>query len=152
MKNITIYLDNCCFNRPYDDQSYVSVNLETEAKLAIQELLSDNKLSLLWSFILDFENNANPDEIIRDEIFLWRKKASSIIFNNDTLIIKAKKLKELGFGNKDALHLPAAIEGKADYFITVDKRILNKKNYVNDVVIFNPIDFISFLEEVKNET
>ena len=75
MERVLVYLDNCCFNRPYDDQSYLSVNLETEAKLAIQELINDNKLNLAWSFILDFENNANPDEIIRDEIFLsasWR--------------------------------------------------------------------------------
>ena len=32
-----IYLDNCCFNRPYDDQSYLIVHLETEAKLFIQK-------------------------------------------------------------------------------------------------------------------
>ena len=26
-----IYLDNCCYNRPYDDQSYMRINLETQA-------------------------------------------------------------------------------------------------------------------------
>ena len=26
-----IYLDNCCYNRPYDDQSYLNVSLETQA-------------------------------------------------------------------------------------------------------------------------
>ena len=35
-----IYLDNCCYNRPYDDQSYMRINLETQAKLHIQ-VLSD---------------------------------------------------------------------------------------------------------------
>ncbi len=25
-----IYLDNCCFNRPYDDQAHLLVQLETE--------------------------------------------------------------------------------------------------------------------------
>lgn len=28
-----IYLDNCCYNRPYDDQSQVRIQLETQAKL-----------------------------------------------------------------------------------------------------------------------
>jgi len=38
-----IYLDNCCFNRPYDNQDSVAVRLETEAKLYIQEdVKSDN--------------------------------------------------------------------------------------------------------------
>lgn len=32
-----LYLDNCVFNRPYDDQSSIRVRLEAEAKLNIQE-------------------------------------------------------------------------------------------------------------------
>lgn len=28
-----IYLDNCCFNRPYDDQTQAKVLFETQAKL-----------------------------------------------------------------------------------------------------------------------
>lgn len=30
-----IYLDNCCFNRPYDDQSHLGIRLESDAKLYI---------------------------------------------------------------------------------------------------------------------
>lgn len=55
-----VYLDNCCFNRPFDDQSLLSVRLETEAKLGIQEQIKSGRFSLGWSYILDFENNANP--------------------------------------------------------------------------------------------
>ena len=32
-KHMKIYLDNCCYNRPYDDQSYLSISLETQAKM-----------------------------------------------------------------------------------------------------------------------
>ena len=32
-----IYLDNCMFNRPFDEQAHIRIRLETEAKLAIQE-------------------------------------------------------------------------------------------------------------------
>ena len=31
-----VYLDNCCYNRPFDEQAQLSVHLETEAKLEIQ--------------------------------------------------------------------------------------------------------------------
>jgi hypothetical protein len=41
-----IYLDNCCFNRSYDDQSHYRVNLETQAKLYVQEQILDKKHSL----------------------------------------------------------------------------------------------------------
>lgn len=36
-----IYLDNCCFNRPFDDQEQLRVRLETEAKLRIQHLMRE---------------------------------------------------------------------------------------------------------------
>jgi hypothetical protein len=35
--NERIYLDNCCFNRPYDDQAYLTIKLESEAKLFVQK-------------------------------------------------------------------------------------------------------------------
>ena len=57
-----IYLDNCCFNRPYDDQSNIRIRLETEAKSYIQNLIKEGKVRLVWSYILDFENAQNPFE------------------------------------------------------------------------------------------
>lgn len=38
-----IYLDNCCFNRPFDDQSQIRIRLESEAKLKIQEEIQVKK-------------------------------------------------------------------------------------------------------------
>ena len=32
---IKVYLDNCAYNRPYDDQSQAKIELETQAKLKI---------------------------------------------------------------------------------------------------------------------
>ena len=32
----TLYLDMCCFNRPYDDQTQTRIRLETQAKLELQ--------------------------------------------------------------------------------------------------------------------
>ena len=54
-----IYLDNCSYNRPYDDQSQMRVYLETQAKLHIQELIREGKLELVTSYVLDYENQAN---------------------------------------------------------------------------------------------
>jgi hypothetical protein len=41
-----IYLDNCCFNRPFDDQSQTRVRLEAEAKLEIQRRIKDKAIEL----------------------------------------------------------------------------------------------------------
>jgi hypothetical protein len=62
-----VYLDNCCFNRPFDDQAPVRIRLETEAKMQIQQAIKDGRLLLVWSYILDYENALNLDEDRRDE-------------------------------------------------------------------------------------
>ena len=51
-----LYLDNCCFNRPYDNQEQLKIYLETQAKLAIQEQIITGKYELIWSYILEYEN------------------------------------------------------------------------------------------------
>ena len=63
-----IYLDNCCLNRPFDNQLDIKIRLETEAKLYIQYLIKKKKLQIVWSYILDFENSKNPFEERKQQI------------------------------------------------------------------------------------
>jgi len=49
-----IYLDMCCFNRPYDDQGPARIRLETEAKVLLQQKVKDAECDLVWSAALDF--------------------------------------------------------------------------------------------------
>lgn len=68
MEKLRVYLDNCAYNRPYDDQTQMRINLETQAKLHIQELIRDQKLELVTSYVLDFENSQSRYEIQRTAI------------------------------------------------------------------------------------
>ena len=52
-----IYLDNCCFNRPYDDQTQIRISLETQAKLYVQGLVRERKVELVTSYVLWYENS-----------------------------------------------------------------------------------------------
>ncbi len=54
-----IYMDNCCYNRPYDDQTYIRIHLETEAKLHIQDLVKRGEIELVTSYMLEYENGKN---------------------------------------------------------------------------------------------
>ena len=58
-----IYLDNCCYNRPYDDQTQIRISLETQAKLYVQDLVKDKKLDLVTSYVLWYENVNSVDDI-----------------------------------------------------------------------------------------
>jgi hypothetical protein len=70
-----IYLDNCCFNRPFDDQSQLKIRLEAETKLKIQEDIRSGKYVLIWSYILDYENSKNPFQERHKQIAKWRNYA-----------------------------------------------------------------------------
>ena len=140
MHKIKVYLDNCCFNRPYDNQNNLLVFLETEAKLFIQELIHSKKLTLVWSFVLDYENEANPFDERKFSISAW-KNLSTVDCNlcNEIANI-AGYLLNIGLRQKDASHIACAIYAGADYFITTDKKILNKN--VQGINLINPIDFV----------
>ena len=63
-KEIRVYLDNCCYNRPYDDQSQVRISLESQAKLEIQARIKDGKIKLVTSYMTEYENAQNPIEFL----------------------------------------------------------------------------------------
>ena len=142
-----IYLDNCCFNRPYDEQSSFSIKFETEAKLIIQDLVRENKIDLSWSYILDYENDKNPDTMRKTEIWKWKTLSSDFVIEVDEIILKAEEIVKNGLNSFDALHLACAIHAKCDYFITVDRGILKKNSIFSEYLeIMNPIEFIVKLE------
>jgi len=146
MNKLKIYLDNCCFNRPYDDQSNLVVSLETEAKLFIQDLILSGELMLVWSFILDYENNDNPFYERKHSISAWRKLSVTDCNLCDEIVNIARNLLNIGLRQKDASHIACAIYAEADYFITTDKKILNKS--VQGISLINPIDFVRrYLDE-----
>jgi len=46
MAKIKVYLDNCTYNRPFDDQTQIKITLETEAKRHIQRLITEKVIDL----------------------------------------------------------------------------------------------------------
>ncbi len=141
-----IYLDNCCFNRPFDDQTQLSIYLETQAKLFVQQKIISKEYSLVWSYILEFENKQNPFEFRRDTIIKWKSIADTMVYENEEIILLAEKMYEKGVKAKDALHISSALYAKSKYFLTTDKKLLNKNKDIEDITIINPIDFTREME------
>ncbi len=145
-----VYLDNCCFNRPFDDQTLLSIRLETEAKLYVQEQIKGGALSLGWSYILDYENAANPCEERRAEIQRWENLADCCAEETPEIIDLMKRFVEIGLKPLDALHVASAAFLDCDIFLTVDKGILRKSLMAGDIKIMSPIDFL-MEREVEND-
>jgi predicted nucleic acid-binding protein len=140
MGTLKVYLDNCAYNRPFDDQSDIRIRLESEAKLFIQEQIKEKQIDLVWSSVNDFENNDNPSPEKRDRITAWKGIAAVQCYMNEAILIKALELQSLNLRAKDALHIAAAMYSQCDCFITTDKKILNKK--IDGIAVINPLVFV----------
>lgn len=137
-----VYLDNCCFNRPFDDQSQIRVRLESEAKLKIQEEIRSRRLRLTWSYILDYENSKNPYQERKERIKSWNRYEEGDIQESPELLEAANLLKGKGFQKIDCLHIAGAILSKCEYFLTTDDGILKRAKVVDNIKIDDPIGFI----------
>lgn len=137
-----LYLDNCCFNRPFDDQDQLRIRLETEAKLGIQEGILLGRIELVWSYMLDYENQFNPFDERREAIKKWKSYTVIDMEESEEVLTKANQLKGKGVNNKDALHIACAIAGKCGYFLTTDKSLITKLKETKDIQVMNPTEFI----------
>lgn len=145
---IRIYLDNCCFNRPFDDKENINIRLESIAKLHIQKLIREGKLELAWSYLLESENDQNPFFDKKISIAAWKDIAIINIEETEELLLKSEEYSNLGIKALDSIHIACAYFTNCQYFLTTDKGILKKSHFISDVKILNPIDFLSNLEEL----
>jgi len=121
-----VYLDVCTLCRPFDDQSYLRIRLETEA---VNLIFSKIRSGLFWLMVspVHFREIADISEL-RERIEL-----ESLLKNIGRLIEadlrKTKKrteeLMSLGFGVADAAHVAFAEQADA-LFITCDDKLVKK--------------------------
>lgn len=121
-----IYLDVCCLNRPFDDQSQPRVRLEAEAVLSMLKMAGERELELLGSDILDDELSQNPDAERREKLELLLDIAASHVALTAAIERRAAELQTWNITPHDALHLASAEAAHADYFLTTDDYLLRR--------------------------
>jgi predicted nucleic acid-binding protein len=145
-----VYLDNCSYNRPFDDQGQMRIFLEAQAKIHIQGLIIDGAIDLVCSYMSVYENNDNPHEEHRESIADFLQNAVDFVNYDkaDTVEKRADQIMKSNIKHKDAIHISCAVEAGCGYFITTDDEVLRK--YKNtDIIVIDPIKFITILEEAN---
>ena len=143
-----VYLDICCYNRPYDDQSQIKVSLETQAKLYIQDQIQKKQLELVASYMLRYECGQNPYEMRRKAImqFVDTHAAAYVGLERKREIESVvAEIMETGIKFKDACHVASAIYANCKYFISTDKRLL--KYQTDQIKLVTPIEFVAETED-----
>ncbi|MGA7604310.1 MAG: PIN domain-containing protein, partial [Anaerolineales bacterium] len=125
---IKIYLDACCLNRPFDDQSQPRVRLETEAVSLILGKLHQHEWNWIGSEILIYEIKQNPDSENMQRALSLSSLSDQVVELNNKILTRAEELENVGFDPYDAIHLASAEHAKVDVFLTTDDQIIKVAN------------------------
>ncbi|TXH70789.1 MAG: PIN domain-containing protein [Thiothrix sp.] len=143
-----IYLDVCCLNRPFDDQSQMRIHLEAEAVLAIIRQVEFGAWSWISSDAVAYEIYKTPNEERQERLWQVEQKATERLELTDEVFQQADTLQQLGFTEYDALHLAFAIHAKVDVMLSTDDKLV-KRAHANSaslpIKVANPL---AWLQEV----
>lgn len=133
---MNVYLDNCCMNRLFDDQSDRRIRFESEAVKVILSFCEQRR----WHNIAQFEIDQIPDEDRRQKLQLLSGQSEDVVMIDKAISTRAKELEKRGIQAFDALHLACAEDG-ADVFLTVDDKLLQQALAIEDlqVSVNNPV-------------
>ena len=134
-----IYMDSCCFNRPFDEPVGDAVRLESEAVLTIIDHAEHKHWDILSSDVLLDELDRIPDTVKKEKVLTLFNSTTANIEINEIIINRAKKLRSANIKPFDALHIASAEYGKADVFLTTDKRLINATKRIGVTIkVSNP--------------
>ena len=140
-----IYLDVCCLNRPFDDQTQDRIHLEAEAILSILNYSRTAGWSVIGSDVIDFEISRIPDLDKRVMVQILSTMQDAHVKVDAGVEKRAFELKRLGLKPLDALHVACAEKTRAEVFLTTDDNLLSKavqNQIILKVKVENPLRWV----------
>jgi predicted nucleic acid-binding protein len=140
-----LYLDLCCQNRPFYDQSQARIALEADAITKIMEACALGHHTWWTSVALEAENRQTPNEERRGKIELMLAAANGRIDHIEGVRDRVVVLERFGFQPFDAFHLATAEAALCDRLVTTNDdfvkiAIRNQANLMTKVV--NPTTLV----------
>jgi len=145
------YLDNCCYNRPYDDQAQEKIHLEGEAILALINRCRQNNDEITGSSVLDFEIDNISDTEKREKVkYFYEQTITLRIDFTKKILERAQELsKQTNIRTLDIFHLSFAEFSNVDVLLTTDSKLEKASSKLKlKIKVINPL---KYLLEVLNE-
>lgn len=149
-KQLRVYLDVCCLQRPFDDQRQSRIHLEAEAVKLILARIEHGEFFWISSEVVDDEisQNIDADRTLKAQMLV--RHATFRINLTETEMTRGTELEKLGFAAFDALHLACAESGRTDVFLTTDDRLLKRTTRLAEqlhVHVANPLKWLQNFED-----
>ena len=153
MKKNRIYLDNCCYNRPFDDQTITKNHIESETVLMIVNQCKQNNDEIIGSSALDFEIEQITDDNKKEKVkYFYEQTITTKIDYTDNVLKRFQELSEqTNIGTLDLLHLSLAENSDVDALLTTDYKFEKASSKLNlKIKVINPLQYL--LEVIQNES
>ena len=140
-----VYLDVCCLNRPFDDQTQARIRLEAEAVLIIIGQCESGQWEWVTSEAVDAEIERTPDPERRRRVRSLAAHAHRSVRVGNAEIERAQDLESCGIAAYDALHIACAESASADLLLTTDDRLLRRCITLGDrlrIRVKNPLAWL----------
>jgi len=140
-----LYLDCCCYNRPFDDLSQDRIHDESEAILSLLRRSRKDGTILLGSTVLRMEIDEIRDEGKKSKVESLYRAAREIVDFDDGIQRRAEEIQgQSSIHSMDSLHLASAEAGHADVFLTTDDKLLRACRDVElSVRVMNPVAYLA---------
>jgi predicted nucleic acid-binding protein len=145
---IKIYLDTCCLNRPFDDQTQERIRLESEAVLAILSRIEKGEWEWIGSEVLMDEIEQTPDSQKLSRARLLSDFIKDSVVVDESVAKRAEKLQKEGFKVFDSLHIACAETSEADVFLSTDDRLLKLAKRISNRLHVRVVNPLAWIEEM----
>ena len=138
-----IYLDNCCYNRPFDDQTQERIHLESEAILTILKRGEIGVYQIIGSDIVRLEIERMSDGVKKQRVKeLYQVASMSISYSEEIKDRAAEIVSTSKIRNFDSLHIASAEVAGVDVLITTDDKLEKMAAKLNlKIKVMNPLKF-----------
>ena len=147
-----LYLDNCCYNRPYDDQTQARIHMESEAVLAIINKCKQNNDEIIGSPVLDFEIEqiVNIEKCNNVKNFYDQTINRRFEYNVDILKRVKELFKKTTIRTLDRFHLAFAENADVYVLLTTDDKFEKACSKIRlKLQVKNPLVFL--LEVLRDD-
>ena len=129
-----IYLDNCCYNRPFDDQTQERIHLES-GEIGVYQIIGSDILRLEIERMSDGVKKQRVKE-------LYQVASMSISYSEEIKDRAAEIVSTSKIRNFDSLHIASAEVAGVDVLITTDDKLEKMAAKLNlKIKVMNPLKF-----------
>ena len=125
-----IYLDSCCYNRPFDDQTQERIHLESETILTILNRGRTGAYEIIGSSILELEIDRIQDAVRKKRVKDLYEATNAYISYTEDIKKRSREIMEYSkIRTFDSLHIAAAEASGAYAMLTTDDKLEKSQSH-----------------------